>query len=177
MRLLKNPTDPEDDKGKKKGRWTISQNDDGSYEKRRKNRRGDIIIKKITPIKKNKVKPEKEKKQYPKYTEEEERKAHSAADDLINKQKGFAPGTTPKQRLKLKKKKERQKRRVDRQVIRGKRKEESKNKRKKNRSFRENKPVKKLKGGNKIVIGGSQESSCSVKGKKSKHRKPCKVNV
>ncbi len=63
MRLLKNPTDPEDDKGKKKGRWTISQNDDGSYEKRRKNRRGDIIIKKITPIKKNKVKPEKEKKQ------------------------------------------------------------------------------------------------------------------
>ncbi len=55
--------------------------------------------------------------------------------------------------------------------------EKRKEKRDKNRSFRENKPVKKLKGGNKIVLGGSQESSCSVKGKKSKHRKPCKLNV
>ena len=184
MRLLRNqkdPTDPEDDKGekkgKKKGRWTVSQNDDGSYVKRRKNRRGDIIIKKITPIKKNEVDPEKEKKQYPKYTEEEERAGHAAADELINKQRGFAPGTTNKQRVKFRKKKERQKRRVDRQVIRGERKEKRKEKRDKNRSFRENKPVKKLKGGNKIVLGGSQESSCSVKGKKSKHRKPCKVNV
>jgi len=178
MRLLKNITDPEDDKGKKKkGRWTVSQNDDGSYVKKRKNRRGDIIIKKITPIKKNKAEPEKEKKQYPQYTKEEERAGHSAADELINKQKGFAPGTTPKQRIKFRKKKDRQNRKVERQVIRSERQEKREEKRKKRKSFRENKPVKKLKGGNKIILGGSQESDCSIKSKKSKHRKKCKLNV
>lgn len=177
MRLLNDPTEPEDDKGEKKGRWTITRNDDGSYVKKRKNRRGDIIIKKITPIKKNKAEPEKEKKEYPTYTKQEEKEGHAAADALINKQKGFAPGTTPRQRIKFRKKKDRQKRKVDRQVIRGERKEEREIKRKKNKSFRENKPVKKLKGGNKIGLGGSQESGCSIKGKKSKHRKPCKINV
>ncbi len=177
MRLLKNPTDPEDDKGKKKGRWTITRNDDGSYVKKRKNRRGDIIIKKITPIKKNKVKPEKEKKEYPTYTKQEEKEAHAAADALINKQKGFAPGTTPKQRIKVRKKKERQVIRSERKEEREEKREEREEKRKKIKSFRENKPVKKLKGGNKIVLGGSQESGCSIKGKKSKYRKPCKTNV
>lgn len=177
MRMLKNSTDPEDDKGKKKGRWTISKNDDGSYVKKRTNRKGDIIIKTITPTKENKVQPEKEKKQYPTYTKQEEKEANEAADNLINKQKGFEAGTTSKERLKFRKKRDRQKRKVNRQVIRAQRKETNEKKRKKNKSFRENKPVKKLKGGNKIVLGGSQESCNSVQGKKSKHRKPCKVNV
>ena len=50
-------------KRKRKKRWEIVQNEDGSYTKERTNRRGDIIRKKITPAQNQKYTPEEEPKE------------------------------------------------------------------------------------------------------------------
>lgn len=105
-------------KGGRKKRWEIVQNDDGSRVKKRVNRRGDVIIKKITPIPKEKTPKEKTPKEEKKYTKEEVKTAMSKAQSLVDKIDGVPDGSTPRERKKFYRGKERAQRKVERQVIR-----------------------------------------------------------
>lgn len=115
-------------KGGRKERWDIVQNDDGSYEKRRKNRRGDIIIKKITPIPKEKTPKEEAPKEEKKYSKEETKIAMSKAQSLVDKIDGVPEDSTPRERKKFYGKKKRAQRKVDRKVIRAERQKEKEEK-------------------------------------------------
>jgi len=64
-------------KGVRKKRWEIVQNEDGSRVKKRVNRRGDVIIKKITPI------PKEDK-------QKEERIEQNKRDERVSR--GLKPG-------------------------------------------------------------------------------------
>jgi len=110
-------------KGGRKKRWEIVQNDDGSRVKKRVNRRGDVIIKKITPILKEKTPKEKtpkEKtpKEEKKYTKEETKTAMSRAQSLVDKIDGVPDGSTTRERKKFYRGKKRGQRKAERQVFR-----------------------------------------------------------
>ena len=115
-------------KGGRKKRWEVVQNEDGSRVKKRINRRGDVIIKKITPIPKEKTPKEKAPKEEKKYSKEETKIAMSKAQSLVDKIDGVPEDSTPRERKKFYGKKKRAQRKVDREVIRAERQKEKEEK-------------------------------------------------
>jgi hypothetical protein len=115
-------------KGGRKKRWEIVQNEDGSRVKKRVNRRGDVIIKKITPIPKEKTPKEKTPKEEKKYSKEETKTAMSKAQSLVDKIDGVPEGSTPRERKRFYGDKKRAQRKVERQVIRAERQKEKEEK-------------------------------------------------
>jgi len=114
--------------GGRKKRWEVVQSEDGSRVKKRVNRRGDVIIKKITPIPKEKTPKEKAPKEEKKYSKEETKVAMSKAQSLVDKIDGVPENSTPRERKKFYGGKKRAQRKVDREVIRAERQKEKEEK-------------------------------------------------
>lgn len=125
-------------KGGRKKRWEVVQNEDGSRVKKRVNRRGDVIIKKITPIPKEKTPKEKAPKEETpkeekKYSKEETKAAMSRAQFLVDKIDGVPEGSTSRERKKFYGSKKRAQRKSNREVIRAEKEEEKNNEPPKNK--------------------------------------------
>lgn len=116
-------------KRKRKKRWEVVQNEDGSYTKERTNFRGKIIRKKITPVGKQKSSPEKEPKEKEPRPSREQRKADVALMKKVDQDspvfKTKEEKREAKQRSKefdkQRKQKSKENRKVERQVIRAER--------------------------------------------------------
>lgn len=149
---------------KKKKRWEIIENDDGTRVKKRINRRGDIITKKITPVPKQESGPSEEKSPIDidkKYSKEEKKEMFSKAQAIMDKMDGVPTGSTPRDRKKFYGKKKRATRKVERSVIRSDKKKEEEEKSNQPPKNKRNKKIK-LKGG-KGVSGGRKCSPITLK--------------